>query len=157
MKRESRERDRRLIESGELPAEQICFIRPDMVNGAILDWGDPSNLLPEAGSGSSVDRPTCQAYNNLRSQAQEGQTMSDVYARRFTTEGRFVIDAYAAENEARICECFKPEYTERIAQALSLMGQLEEVYTSDHEDMLYRALDALGKVKSAGENGVDRS
>lgn len=75
--------------------------------------------------------------------------MTEPYVSRFVADGRFVLDRIADRDEARICECLNPEYATRIAQALSLMGQLEEAYTSDHEEMLYLALHALDKTKSS--------
>lgn len=75
--------------------------------------------------------------------------MIDAHKSRFTAEGRFVVDRRPHGDEARICECFAPEYAARIAQALSLMGQLEEAYTSDHDAMLYEALAALKRTKSS--------
>ena len=68
---------------------------------------------------------------------------------RFASEGPYVVDRSAPPDEARICECLNPAYAIRIAQALSLMAQLEEAYTSDHDGMLYLALEALGRTKSS--------
>lgn len=67
---------------------------------------------------------------------------------RFRASGRLVLDC-AGNTPRQVCECVTPQYARRIAQALDLMGQLEEVYTSDHDAMLYRALDELGRVKKA--------
>lgn len=67
MKLETRERDRRLIESGELPVDQVFFIRPDMIKGATVDWGDASILSePE-----SVDPDLRQEFG------EEGAVASD--------------------------------------------------------------------------------
>jgi len=75
--------------------------------------------------------------------------MTEPQVSRFVAEGRCVVDRFASSETARICECCTPEYATRIAQALSLMGMLEEAYTSDHDGMLYLALEALGKTKSS--------
>lgn len=75
--------------------------------------------------------------------------MTEPYLSRFVAEGRCVVDRFASSEAARICECCNPEYATRIAQALSLMGQLEEAYTSDHGGMLYLALEALDRNKSS--------
>jgi hypothetical protein len=75
--------------------------------------------------------------------------MIEPYVSRFAAEGRFVVDRASDSDQVRICECLEPEYAPRIAQALSLIGQLEEAYTSDHEEMLYLALRALDRTKTS--------
>jgi len=75
--------------------------------------------------------------------------MTEPYVSRFGTEGRSVVDRIADVGANHICECINAEYATRVAQALSLRGQLEEAYTSDHEEMLYLALKALDKTKSS--------
>lgn len=73
--------------------------------------------------------------------------MTDLYPPGFAADGRFVLDRFAGPDDGRVCECQNAKYATRIARALSLMGQLEEAYTSDHDEMLYLALKALGKTK----------
>jgi hypothetical protein len=38
MKREAQKRDRELVASGKLPPELVCFIRPDMLVGATVEF-----------------------------------------------------------------------------------------------------------------------
>lgn len=67
---------------------------------------------------------------------------------RFRPSDRLVLD-HAGNTPARVCECVSSEYATRIAQALNLMGHLEEVYTTDHDEMLRLALAALGEAKKS--------
>lgn len=69
---------------------------------------------------------------------------------RYTAADSFVFDQ---QEGAHVSECFKPLSAARVAQALNLLGQLEESYTSDHDAMLEIALKALAESRKTAPRG----